>query len=190
MSNEHKDPYKPKTRILLGVTGSISAYKAASLASALMKKDYLVQCAATKSALQFIGPAALEGITRRMLQTDMFADSSEIAHIELARWADLILIYPASAATLARFRMGLAEDLISAVFLANNFKAPFWIAPAMNSSMLEHPATRENLDILAGWGARIIESDPGLLACGETGSGRLTEPETMLALIEEFRAES
>ncbi len=172
--------------ILLCLSGSISAYKAATLASALVKEGYEVQCAATESALQFIGPAALEGITRRPLKQEMFADSSEIDHIELARWADLILLYPASAATISRLRMGLAEDLVSAVFLANNFQAPYWIAPAMNSNMLEHPATQENLNILSEWGARIIETEAGILACGEIGAGRLVEPETIHSMIKEY----
>ncbi|MBL7006964.1 MAG: flavoprotein [Spirochaetia bacterium] len=172
--------------ILLCLSGSISAYKAASLASALVKDGHEVQCAATESALQFIGPAALEGITRKPLKKELFAESSEIEHIELARWADLILLYPASAATIARLRAGLAEDLVSAIFLANNFQSPYWIAPAMNSRMLEHPATQENINILMKWGARIIETETGTLACGETGTGRLVEPETIHAMIKEL----
>jgi len=175
-----------RKHILLCLSGSISAYKAASLASALVKDGHKVQCVSTESALQFIGPAALEGITRRPLKKEMFADSSKIDHIELARWADLILLYPASAATIARLRMGLAEDLVSAVFLANNFQAPYWIAPAMNSQMLEHPATQENLNILSEWGARIIETEAGILACGEIGTGRLVEPETIHTMIKEY----
>ncbi|NQT59701.1 MAG: flavoprotein [Bacteroidetes bacterium] len=171
--------------ILLCLSGSISAYKAAALASALVKEGHEVQCVATESAVQFIGPAALEGITRKPLKREMFANSSEIEHIELARWADLILLYPASAATIARLRMGLAEDLVSAIFLANNFQAPYWIAPAMNSNMLENPATQENLNILSGWGARIIETEAGILACGEIGTGRLVEPETIHVMIGE-----
>ena len=172
--------------ILLCLSGSISAYKAATLASALVKEGHEVQCVTTESALQFVGPAALEGITRRPLKKEMFADSSEIDHIELARWADLILLYPASAATIARLRVGLAEDLVSAIFLANNFQVPYWIATAMNSNMLEHPATQENLNILSEWGARIIETEAGMLACGEIGSGRLIEPETIHTMIKEF----
>ena len=116
----------------------------------------------------------------------MFANSSEIEHIELAKWADIILLYPASAATIARLRMGLAEDLVSAIFLANNFQVPYWIATAMNNQMLENPATRENLSILSGWGARLLETEPGLLACGEIGTGRLMEPEIVQAMIGEY----
>ena len=183
---KENNPNKDGKHILICLSGSISAYKAAYLASALVQEGHEVQCVATESALQFIGPAALEGITRRPLKKEMFADSSEIDHIELARWADLILLYPASAATIARLRVGLAEDLVSAIFLANNFQVPYWIAPAMNSNMLEHPATQENLNILSEWGARIIETEAGMLACGEIGSGRLIEPETIHTMIKEF----
>ena len=179
-----------KTRhILLSLSGSISAYKAAALSSLLVKSGYEVQCTATPSALKFIGAATLEAITRRSVKHDMFADPASIDHIELARWADLILLYPASAATISRLRTGLAEDLVSAIFLANNFMVPYWIAPAMNTMMLEHPATQENLEVLASWGARIVEPDAGLLACGEVGTGRLVEPEVMLNEIQELFAE-
>ena len=182
---EDSSAEKRRRHILLCLSGSISAYKAATLASTLVKDGDEVQCVATKSALQFIGQAALEGVTRRPVKLEMFARSSEIEHIELAGWADLILLYPASAATIARLRMGLAEDLISAIFLANNFQSPYWIAPAMNTNMLEHPATQENLDILSKWGARIIETESGMLACGEAGAGRLAEPETVYTMIKD-----
>lgn len=169
--------------VLICISGSISAYKAATLASLLMKAGFRVRCAATDSALRFIGAAALEGITRQPVVTDMFSESHEIHHIRMAEWADLILLYPASAATLARCRMGLAEDLVSAIFLANDFRVPYWIAPAMNTHMFEHPATQENLSILAGWGARILDPENGMLACGAVGTGRLIEPETLFTEI-------
>jgi phosphopantothenoylcysteine synthetase/decarboxylase len=175
--------------LLLGITGSIAAYKAASLASALVKHGVEVQCAATESALQFVGPAALEGITRRKLKVGMFDASHEIDHISLARWADLILIYPATAAVLARMRTGMADDLISALFLANNFAVPVWAAPAMNSGMLAHPAVQENIAVLSSWGVRFLEPEKGLLACGEIGSGRLTEPEAAASLVLALREE-
>lgn len=175
--------------VLICLSGSISAYKAAALASLLMKAGCQVRCAATTSALQFIGAAALEGITRQPVVTDMFAESQEIHHIRMAEWADLIILYPASAATIARCRMGLAEDLVSALFLANNFRVPYWIAPAMNTHMFEHPATQENLAILAGWGARILYPESGMLACGAVGAGRLIEPETVYQEILSYREE-
>jgi len=172
-------------KILICISGSISAYKAASLASALRKKGHEVKTVATESALQFIGPAALEGITGQPVLTDMFNPGYEIPHINLSEWADLIILYPASAATLARLRMGLAEDLLSAVFLSNNFRKPYWICPAMNINMLEHPAVQENISILKNWGARIIEPEEGVLACGTVGKGRAPEPEKLAGMIEE-----
>ncbi len=174
-------------RILICISGSISAFKAASLASELKKAGYQVKAAATEKALQFIGPAALEGITGEPVFTDMFSPGYKIPHISLAEWADLIILYPASAATIARLRTGLAEDLVSAVFLANNFRKPYWICPAMNSHMYAHPAVQENLNTLKSWGSRIVEPDEGILACGATGKGRAPEPSEIARLIREFQ---
>ncbi|MBB6479829.1 flavoprotein [Spirochaeta isovalerica] len=175
----------PSKKILICISGSISAYKAASLASALKKKGHEVKTVATESALKFIGPAALEGITGQPVLTDMFNPGYEIPHINLSEWADMIVLYPASATTLARLRMGLAEDLLSAIFLSNNFRKPYWICPAMNINMLEHPAVQENLKILEKWGARIIDPDEGVLACGTVGKGRAPEPVPLAEMIEE-----
>lgn len=174
-----------KSNILICISGSISAYKAASLASALKKKGCHVKTVATESALKFIGPAALEGITGEPVLTDMFNPGHEIPHINLSEWADLIIVYPASAATIARLRMGLAEDLLSAIFLSNNFRKPYWISPAMNINMLAHPAVVENLEILKKWGAKIIDPEEGVLACGTVGKGRAPEPEKMAQMIED-----
>ena len=172
------------SNILICISGSISAYKAASLASALKKNGHNIKTVATENALKFIGVAALEGITTEPVLTDMFNPGYEINHINLSEWADLIILYPASATTIARLRMGLAEDLLSAVFLSNNFRKPYWIAPAMNINMFQHPAVVENLKILQEWGARIIEPEEGVLACGTVGIGRAPEPHTIAELIE------
>ncbi len=174
-----------KSNILICISGSISAYKAASLASALKKKGFHVKTVATESSLKFIGTAALEGITGEPVLTDMFNPAYEIPHINLSEWADLIIVYPASATTIARLRMGLAEDLLSAIFLSNNFRKPYWISPAMNINMLAHPAVEENLKNLKKWGAKIIDPEEGILACGTVGKGRAPEPEKMAEMIEE-----
>ena len=174
-----------ESNILICISGSISAYKAASLASALKKNGHHVKTVATDSALKFIGRAALEGITGEPVLTDMFDPGHEIPHINLSEWADLIIVYPASAATIARLRMGLAEDLLSAIFLSNNFRKPYWICPAMNINMLEHRAVVENMNILKRWGATIIDPAEGVLACGTVGKGRAPEPEDMARMIEE-----
>lgn len=171
--------------ILICVSGSISAFKAASLASAMKKKGHSVKTVATESALKFIGPAALEGITGEPVLTDMFNPGHKIPHINLSEWADLIVLYPASATTLARLRMGLAEDLLSAIFLSNNFRKPYWICPAMNINMLAHPAVQENLKVLKEWGAKVIDPEEGVLACGTVGKGRAPEPDVLAAMIEE-----
>jgi len=173
-----------KSNILICISGSISAYKAASLASALKKNGHFVKTVATESALKFIGPAALEGITGEPVLTDMFNPGYEIPHINLSEWADLIIVYPASASTIARLRMGLAEDLLSAIFLSNNFRKPYWISPAMNINMLAHPAVVENMEVLKKWGATIIDPEEGVLACGTVGKGRAPEPEKMAEMIE------
>jgi len=174
-----------ESNILICISGSISAYKAASLASALKKKGHNVKTVATESALKFIGPAALEGITGEPVLTDMFNPGYEIPHINLSEWADLIILYPASATTIARLRTGLAEDLLSAIFLSNNFRKPYWICPAMNINMLQHPAVVENLKVLKEWGAKIIDPVEGVLACGTVGKGRAPEPEDMAKMIVE-----
>jgi phosphopantothenoylcysteine decarboxylase/phosphopantothenate--cysteine ligase len=107
-----------------------------------------------------------------------------MAHIDLARWADLTLVYPASGNTLTKLAGGRADDLVGTLFLAHDFKHPYWIVPAMNPSMLAHPAVAEAVAKLKGWGIRVLDSDEGRMACGEVGTGRLVEPEAMLAEIE------
>lgn len=176
------------SKILICISGSIAAYKSAELASTLTKAGHKVRVAATESGLKFIGAAALEGITGESVETSMFTASHKIAHIKMAQWADLIILYPASAATLARLRMGLAEDLVSAIFLANNFRAPYWVSPAMNTHMLEHPATQENLSVLEKWGCRILPSDEGLLACGDYGKGKAPSAQSVADLVSEHLA--
>jgi len=119
---------------------------------------------------------------------DIFESGAALDHIRLAEWADLILLYPASANRITRLRAGLADDLIGAVFLANNFRTPCWIAPAMNLNMLRHPAVSEALDVLQNWGCRILPTGKGRQACGGEGEGRLCEPETVLEMIREHFA--
>lgn len=173
------------SRILLQVTGSIAAFKAASLASMLVDEGHEVQCVMSEGARHFIGEATLEGLTGRPVLGDVFERGRAHDHIRLAEWADLLLLYPASANHITRLRAGLADDLIGCLFLANNFRSPYWIAPAMNSHMLEHPAVEEALSILDGWGCRILPTGEGRLACGDVGYGRLLEPERTAELIRE-----
>ena len=115
----------------------------------------------------------------------MFEPGRALDHIKLTEWADLMILYPASANRITRLRAGLADDLTGAMFLANNFRKPWWIAPAMNSNMFEHPAVTGALEELAGWGCRILGTGTGRLACGSVGAGRLMEPEEVFRLMEE-----
>ena len=166
------------SKILLCVTGSISCYKAAELASLLVKNGNEVKVVATEAALRFVGKATFEGLTKNKVYTDMWSnDEDPIAHITLSqKWADAIFVYPASADVINKAAAGIADTLLGALFLANNFQRPFVVAPAMNSNMLLHPATQKSLQTLKDWGAKILESAQGHLACGDDGVGRLAEP--------------
>ncbi len=170
--------------ILLKVTGSVAGFKAAALASKLTQIGYDVRTVLSSGAKEFIGVATFEGLTRGRVYDSTFAAGDAMAHIDLARWADLTLIYPASANTLTKLSSGRADDLIGTLFLAYDFKNPYWITPAMNPSMLAHPAVTDAVTKLRHWGVNVLDSDDGRMACGEVGTGRLIEPEAMLAEIE------
>lgn len=172
-----------RPNVLLQVTGSIAAFKAAALASLLVQDGYDVQPVVSEGARYFLGEATLEGLTGRPVLQDLFERGRALEHIDLADWADLLLLYPASANHVTRLRAGLADDLIGCLFLANNFRTPYWIAPAMNSHMFAHPALEEAIATLEGWGCRILPTGEGRLACGTVGYGRLLEPERVAALI-------
>lgn len=172
--------------ILLHVSGSISCYKAAELASLLVRHAYEVQVTASQGALRFIQPATFEGLTHRPLLTDLFGGKPDaVPHITLAQnWADVIIAYPASADCINRLAAGLCDDLFGAVCLANNYAKPLLAAPAMNSSMFAHPAVQESLRKLASWGTVILPTDEGRLACGTVGKGKLISPERAAEFVE------
>lgn len=170
-------------KITLLLSGSIAAFKACALVSALIKDGHEVQCVASEGALRFVGAASLEGLSGKAVLSDLWEHGKAMAHIELRRWSDLFVFYPASANRINQLAAGISADLIGSIFLANNLEKPFWIAPAMNANMLAHPATQEALAKLDNWGYRIVHGEPGSLACGDIGSGRLAEPEYMLDLI-------
>jgi phosphopantothenoylcysteine decarboxylase/phosphopantothenate--cysteine ligase len=172
-----------KHRVLLQVTGSIAAFKAATLASLLVDDGDEVRCVMSDGARRFIGETTFEGLTGHPVLGDVFERGRAHDHINLVDWADLMLLYPATANHITRLRAGLADDLIGCLFLANNFRRPFWIAPAMNTNMLAHPAVTEALSILEEWGCRILPTGEGRLACGEVGYGRLLEPELVSKLV-------
>jgi phosphopantothenoylcysteine decarboxylase/phosphopantothenate--cysteine ligase len=171
-------------RLLFALTGSIACYKACHALSRLTQAGIEIQTIATPGALRFIGPATLEGLTGRAPFTDLWQSGRAMDHIELARWAELAVVCPATAHTIARLASGLADDPLSTLFLAWELrKKPWWVAPAMNHAMLAHPATQANLARLASYGVRILPTAEGPQACGEVGAGRLLEPEDLVLQI-------
>ena len=160
-------------KIALGVTGSIAAYKAADLASLLVKKGHQVRVVMTQGAQKFITPLTLQTLSKNPVTTDVFEEQEGWCpgHIELADHADLLLIAPASASAIARLALGLADDALTCIALAT--RAPLLVAPAMNGKMWSHPATVQNTEVLRGRGARFVGPDEGMLACGYEGAGRL-----------------
>ncbi len=170
-------------RILLGISGSIAAYRAADLASQLTKAGHSVTCILTRGGAEFITPLTLQTLSRNPVIEDLFAekDGWQPGHIQLADEADLLLIAPASANIIAALAGGFAHDALTAVALAT--RAPLLLAPAMNGKMWAHPATRRNVETLRGWGASFIEPAEGLLACGYEGLGRLAEVADILAAV-------
>ena len=168
-------------RVLLGVSGGIAAYKAASLASRLVQAGAVLDVVLTADAQRFVGVATFAALARRPVHTSLWERSEEIPHIALARENEVVAIVPATANTIAKLALGLADDLLTNVALAT--RAPLVIAPAMNTAMLEHPATRANLDVLRARGATIVDPEVGFLAEREHGAGRLAGEEALLAAI-------
>lgn len=175
--------------VILGVTGSIAAYKAAEIASLLRKAGHEVFVVMTPSAAEFITPLTLATLSRNPVLRDLSEEKDggwKPGHIELADRADLLLIAPATADTLARLANGFASDALGAVALAT--RAPILIAPAMNGKMWEHPATRVNAETLKSRGATFVGPAEGMLACGYEGTGRLAEVEEIVSAAEKILA--
>ena len=166
--------------VLLGVTGGIAAYKAAALASALGKLGAAVEVVMTEHATKFVAPLTFEQLTGRRVSVDTFDRKfdHEVAHISLARRADLALIAPATANVCAKLAHGIADDMLTTTVLA--CRCPKLIAPAMNTAMYENPVTRDNLDTLRRYGWEVVAPASGRLACGDVGAGKLPEPETLV----------
>ena len=169
--------------ILLGVTGGIAAYKAAALASALVKQHAAVEVVMTEHATKFIAPLTFEQLTGRRTMVDTFDRnfSHQVEHIALAERTDLVLIAPATANVCAKLAHGLADDMLTTTVLACT--CPKLIAPAMNTHMYENPVTQDNLDLLRKYGWEVIAPASGRLACGSVGAGKLPEPELLLEHI-------
>lgn len=173
---------KGKT-VVLGVTGSIAAYKIASLASALMKMHAGVQVIMTENATQFINPVTFESLTGRKCLVDTFDRNFEysVEHVALAKEADVFMLAPASANVIGKVAHGIADDMLTTTFLA--CECPKIVAPAMNTHMYQNPILQDNLKICASYGMEVIDPAVGYLACGDTGAGKMPEPEVLLDYI-------
>lgn len=178
---------KGKT-VLLGVSGGIAAYKAAALASALVKQHAAVEVVMTKNATEFVTPLTFEQLTGRRVMVDTFDRnfSHQVEHIALAERTDLVIVAPATANVCAKFAHGLADDMLTTTVLA--CRCPKLIAPAMNTNMFENPVTQDNLKLLEHYGWEIIPPASGRLACGVVGKGKLPEPEVLLDYVMRFLA--
>jgi len=174
-----------KKRLLLGVTGGIAAYKAAELTRLLVQEGIEVQVVMTEAACRFVGPATFQALSGNAVYTDLWDAriANNMAHIDLSREADLVLVAPASADFIAKLVHGRADDLLSTLCLAR--ECPLLVAPAMNRQMWENPATQRNISQLVQDGVTILGPESGEQACGETGMGRMLEPETLLEDIRE-----
>ena len=178
-------PLKGK-KIVLGITGSIAAYKAAYLIRALIKKGAEVQVVITPSGKEFITPITLSALTSKPVVSEFFSqrDGTWNSHVDLGLWADVMIIAPATAATIGKMANGIADNMLITTYLS--MKAPVFIAPAMDLDMYAHPATQKNLNTLRSYGNRIIEPGEGELASHLVGKGRMEEPDNIVKALEEF----
>ncbi|WP_299087045.1 bifunctional phosphopantothenoylcysteine decarboxylase/phosphopantothenate--cysteine ligase CoaBC [uncultured Metabacillus sp.] len=170
-------------KILLCVSGGIAVYKACILTSKLVQAGAEVKVIMTNSAMEFVSPLTFQALSRNDVFFDTFDEknSKVIAHIDLADWADIVLIAPATANTIGKLANGIADDMLTTTLLATTAKV--WIAPAMNVHMYDHPAVKKNIKTLFDYGYQFIEPSEGFLACGYVGKGRLEEPEKIIALL-------
>ncbi|MDU1891806.1 MAG: bifunctional phosphopantothenoylcysteine decarboxylase/phosphopantothenate--cysteine ligase CoaBC [Dysgonomonas sp.] len=175
--------------IVLGITGSIAAYKAASLTRLLIKAGAEVQIVITPAGKEFITPVTLSALTGKPVVSEFFTanDGTWHSHVDLGQWADLMLIAPATASTLGKMANGIADNMLITTYLS--MKAPVMIAPAMDLDMFAHPSTLRNLELLRSYGNIIIEPAAGELASHLIGKGRMEEPKKILAIVEEFFAD-
>ena len=170
-------------KLLFILTGSIALYKVMNVLSHFKKQNYQLEVVATESALKFVGVSTIEGLTGKKVHSDLYANGSNMDHINLVRWADAIVVAPATANYLNKLASGLADDLASTLFLAHDFSKPWAMFPAMNTKMYQHPSTQKSITTLKSWGVEILDSASGVLACGEICVGR----DQMIAAIENLK---
>jgi len=173
--------------IILGVTGSIAAYKAADISNILTKHGYNVDVILTKSAREFITPLTFQALTKNRVYFDMFEEftPSEIKHISLAKKADLCLIAPATANIIGKLASGIADDMLTTVIMALN-NVPIYICPAMNTNMYNNAIVQRNINTLTEYGYYFVEPKEGLLACGDMGKGALADVDTIINTVEAY----
>ena len=176
------------SKILFKLTGSIACYKACNLISKWVQEGHDVQVVASEAALRFVGDSTFEGLTGKPVYHDLYAAGKQMAHINLVKWADLTVLCPATANTINKLAQGLGDDLVSSLFLAHDFKKPYFVVPAMNTAMYRHPATQDSLRKLESWGVKVLPTSEGRLACGDVGEGKLLEPELIAESIVHYRA--
>jgi phosphopantothenoylcysteine decarboxylase/phosphopantothenate--cysteine ligase len=178
--------------ILVGVTGGIAAFKAASIVSLLKKKGYNVKVVMTENATNIIGPLTLETLSKNRVYVDMWDKNPhyEVEHISLADWADIILIAPATYNIIGKVANGIADDMLSTILSAVSLRKPVFFALAMNVNMYENPILNENIDKLKTYGYRFIDTNEGLLACNYEAKGRMKEPEEIVDIIERYNLAS
>ena len=173
-------------KILLIICGGIAAYKSLETIRILKKNGCEIKTILTKSAKEFVTPLSITSLSQSKVYDDLFSaeNESEMDHISLSRWADLILVEPVTANTISKLAKGSSEDLASTVILASN--KPIFLVPAMNVRMWEHPSTKDNLEILKNYSYKIIGPETGEMACGEFGEGKMTEPEDIVEKISDY----
>jgi len=173
---------KAAPKILLAVTGSIAAVKAPEMVTTLIKRGFTVRCVMTTSAAQFVTPMALATLSGHAVEVDMFGPNAHtMPHVTLSKWADKLLIAPASASTIARCAHGLGDDLVSLCYLTT--QAPTIMAPALHDTMWNHPAVQQNVKVLKTRGVKFIGPIKGKLANGDEAVGRMTEPLNILQVL-------
>lgn len=171
-------------KIIIGITGSIAAYKSIQLISDLVKKDYIIEVMMSESATRLVTPVCIQSLTKRKVYVDTFDDENPaiITHVDIVKDADLFAVIPASAHTIAKLAHGFADNMLTSAFLAAT--CPKLIAPAMNVHMYENPVTQKNIQILKDLGINFVEPISGLLACGDVGKGKLADEETLIEMIQ------
>lgn len=185
MSSNNQEGLAPAPRVVVGVTGSIAAYKAVELVSQLVRRGCAVQVVMTEDALRFVTEVPFKTLSQNEVVHDLYASDAswKPSHIALSDWADVVVVAPATANTIAKAACGIADNALTCLLLSLRPETGLLFAPAMNGRMWMHEATRENVQVLTGRGAEFVDPEEGVLACGYEGKGRMSPVETVLAKV-------